>query len=782
MPARQTVAMDSGFNLDSVRPFWGKYRSFVGRCCQKCTSKSWGSFFDRHLASMGFCNVIKVTEKNTRYRGWLVRRLCHFLTVCEWGISADMPPDLQEKLFRSQRVQAVVSSEGSGAAPGTSVCSPAEWMKEIQGVLCQIQASLSPSLLRFCHWVLLKFLTRIFLKVIVHKGQLEMVHKAGEVADTPVVFLSTHKSHLDGLWLPLLLVSQGVAMPRVAWENRTFTPTYRALLASLGGVFLPPGMGQRGNVGDGALARAVVASYVEQLLLSKQPLLIFLEEVFSGSQQLSSSSRAWLSLVLNAYNTGAVSDVLIVPVGISYEIIPGFVHSGKESPTQPLGLWATVRALCKAAQRGRSCARIDLGQPFSLQEFVTNRCFRQNGSRKPLSEMLLPEVLDGCCSVLDCEKVECWPMNSQDVMPLTGVEEQVLMDNLSLHTLSGVSCSAIMAVHILSALLLHKHPEGVFLSRLIQDFAWVTDEILMRNSDVGFSGRVRDVLLHGLTLLRECVTLYSLSLGDVLVIPKKTEAAVQELSLHSTALLPVFIQEAIGACSINALLIELLPYLGSPEQLGNCVLAHEELHTKCVLLVQLLPKDFLLRQPCQSVDYYCQHAVDKLVESGLLVAEAVPGDGFVCDTTQKGFTERFLWKATEDFVEIDAQDEDEKQCFKVSQLESCSNLFVFLCGLLGPPLKTLERVITFLQEQEFPQPESRFLEELQRDLVRLAREDGSFECCNRGLAATAVRICKELGVFKEMTEDKEPLLHLSETFSARENQKKLEKFVHQFIY
>ncbi|XP_026545299.1 glycerol-3-phosphate acyltransferase 2, mitochondrial-like [Notechis scutatus] len=400
--------MDLGLNLDTIRPVLGKYRSFVGRCCQKCTSKSWGCFFHKRLASMGFCNAISITEENTRYRGWLVRRLCHFLTVCEWRVSAEMPPNLQERLLR--------------------------------------------------------------------------------------------------------------------------TP----------------------------------------------------------------------------------------------------------SP-----------------------------------------------------------------SILDCEKVECWPTSFQDV-PLTSVEEQVLLDNLSLHTLSaGVSCSAIMAVHILSALLLHMHQEGVFLSRLMQDFVWITDEVLMRNYDVGFSGRVRDVLWHGLSLLRDCVTLYSLSLGDILVVPKKTEAAIRELGHHSTALLPVFIQEAIGACSINALLMEVLPYLGSPEQLGNFVLAHEELHNKSVLLVQLLPKDFLLRQPCESVHYYCQHTVDKLVESGLLVAEEVPSDCFMCDTVQKGFTEKFLWKATEDFVDIDGQDEAEKQCFKV---------------------------------------------------------------------------------FKEATEDNGPLLHLSDPFTARENQTKLEKFIHQFIY
>lgn len=34
----------------------------------------------------------------------------------------------------------------------------------------------------------------------------------------------------------------------------------RALLASLGGLFLPRGMGQRWDVGEGALSRAVVAS------------------------------------------------------------------------------------------------------------------------------------------------------------------------------------------------------------------------------------------------------------------------------------------------------------------------------------------------------------------------------------------------------------------------------------------------------------------------------------------------------------------------------------------
>lgn len=80
----------------------------------------------------------------------------------------------------------------------------------------------------------------------------------------------------------------------------------------------------------------------------------------------------------------------------------------------------------------------------------------------------------------------------------------------------------------------------------MQDFVWLTEEIILRNFDVGFSGQVWDVVVHALTLLQCCVTLHRLSLGDVHVAPKRTEAAVVELSRHSAALLPVFIQEAVG--------------------------------------------------------------------------------------------------------------------------------------------------------------------------------------------------------------------------------------------
>lgn len=41
----QTSLWSSGFGMkmEAITPFLGKYRPFMGRCCQTCTPKSWVS-------------------------------------------------------------------------------------------------------------------------------------------------------------------------------------------------------------------------------------------------------------------------------------------------------------------------------------------------------------------------------------------------------------------------------------------------------------------------------------------------------------------------------------------------------------------------------------------------------------------------------------------------------------------------------------------------------------------------------------------------------------------
>uniref|UniRef100_A0A8C3W9V3 Glycerol-3-phosphate acyltransferase 2, mitochondrial n=1 Tax=Catagonus wagneri TaxID=51154 RepID=A0A8C3W9V3_9CETA len=252
---QETSLWSSGFGmkLEAVTPFLGKYRPFVGRCCQTCTPKSWESLFHRSIMDLGFCNAILVKEENTRFRGWLVRRLCFFL----WSLEQHIPPcqDAPQKIMESTRVQNIISGRtpgGAGEGQGPSLVK-----QEVQRVLGHIQAPPRPFLLRLFSWALLRFLSRFFLNVQLHKGQMKMVHKAAQ-AGSPLVLLSTHKSLLDGILLPFVLLSQGLGVLRVAWDPRICSPILRALLKKLGGLFLPPEASLSLDSSEGVLARAVV--------------------------------------------------------------------------------------------------------------------------------------------------------------------------------------------------------------------------------------------------------------------------------------------------------------------------------------------------------------------------------------------------------------------------------------------------------------------------------------------------------------------------------------------
>ncbi|NWI76019.1 GPAT2 acyltransferase, partial [Dryoscopus gambensis] len=215
-----------------------------------------------------------------------------------------------------------VQDAASGRDPGSGgdEGSRRRWKEEICRILGEIQAPLSPLLLRLCHWLLPKLLTRLFLGVQLHRGQLEMVLRAARTPEVPLVFLCSHQSQLDGLLLSFVLLSQGIGVPRVMVGART-SPHLRSLLQRLGGIFLPSGMAQAWNDRDEGLPGAVLDAYVQEVLQSRQPLVLFLEEP-PASLRLTDPARRWLLSVLRALRDGAVPDALIVPVGIAYDVAP----------------------------------------------------------------------------------------------------------------------------------------------------------------------------------------------------------------------------------------------------------------------------------------------------------------------------------------------------------------------------------------------------------------------------------------------------------------------------
>uniref|UniRef100_A0A2I3HPR4 Glycerol-3-phosphate acyltransferase 2, mitochondrial n=1 Tax=Nomascus leucogenys TaxID=61853 RepID=A0A2I3HPR4_NOMLE len=683
-----------GMKLASVTPFLGSIT---------CTPKSWESLFHRSITDLGFCNVILVKEENTRFRGWLVRRLCYFL----WSLEQHISPcqDAPQKIMESTGVQNLLSGRVPGGAGEGQV--PDLVKKEVQRILGHIQAPPRPFLVRLFSWALLRFLNCLFLNVQLHKGQMKMVQKAAQ-AGSPLVLLSTHKTLLDGILLPFVLLSQGLGVLHVAWDSRACSPALRALLRKLGGLFLPPEANLSLDSSEGLLARAVV-----------------------------------------------------------------------QAASAPLGLWTGALAVLRSlwSRWGcsrRICSRVHLAQPFSLQEYIASArsCW---GSRQTLEQLLQPIVLGQCTAVPDTEKEQEWTPITGPLLALKE-EDQLLVRRLSCHVLSAsVGNSAVMSTAIMATLLLFKH------QKLLGEFSWLTEEILLRGFDVGFSGQLRSLLQHSLSLLRAHVALLRIRQGDLLVMPRPGPG-LTHLAQLSAELLPVFLSEAVGACAVRALLAGRMPPQGPWELQGILLLSQNELYRQILLLMHLLPQDLLLLKPCQSSYCYCQEVLDRLIQCGLLVAEETPGSWPACDTGRQRLSRKLLWKLSGDFTDSDSDDfeEAEGRYFRLSQQSHCPDFFLFLCRLLSPLLKAFAQAAAFLRQGQLPDTESGYTEQLFQFLQATAQEEGILP---ESQPWADVNLASNLGVrgASQTPSPAGPRLHLSPTFASWDNQEKLEQFIRQFI-
>ncbi|XP_005057983.1 PREDICTED: glycerol-3-phosphate acyltransferase 2, mitochondrial isoform X2 [Ficedula albicollis] len=805
-PKIQTWLSHSGPKLEVFIPFLGKYhRPVSGRCCQTCTPRSWDGFYPEDLAALGFRDVSRVTEADTRFRGWLVRRVCGFLAAWEWKIPAETPGELLVRICSSKRVQGAASGPDPGSEGDEG--SRQRWKEKICQILGEIQAPLSPLLLRLCHWLLPKFLTRLFLSVQLHRGQLEMVLRAARTVRSPAgrcqplqrwqftpgplacsprcrwCSCAATSPRWMGCSCPSSSCPRGSGCPGWRWVPGPALASGKAacgmfpedpggcrgcprcpslarcLLQRLGGIFLPSG-----SELDEGLPGAVLDAYVQEVLRSRQPLVLFLEEP-PTALWLAEPARRWLLRLLRALRDAAVPDVLLVPVGIAYDVAPGRMEQDG-APPQPLGIGTCLQAAFQALRRRRGCAQVDFSQPFSLREFVNNNLVRPVLTENRPEQLLLPTILGR--RPLDVGNVGT-------LSPSLGTEEEILVTALGLHALSDSrACSAIMAVGITAALLLHRHREVVLLPQLMRDFSELLEQLLLRGCAVGFSGQLRALVGHSLRQLQPPLAPHLLGPPRAALGPPEALARAR-LGWLAGGVRHHLAGEAVGACAIRALLLEVLPILGHPSSLTRIVLSRDELLRKILELLQLLPPTLLGLQPCQPPDCHSLDILDKLILGGLLEEEEPENERWGCDVAPR----RFLWGHSLGSFSDDSDNDSEhgvpKQCYKLSEPQGFPGFLLFLCRLLSPILQTYCRAVEFLEQPPWPQPEADYVEAL---LEFLAEDEDGYP--DRSLALSSLRSFKDMGVLEELQTPTGPLLLLSQPFQSASNREKLGAFIHQF--
>ncbi|MBN3317500.1 GPAT2 acyltransferase, partial [Atractosteus spatula] len=765
-------------------PFLGKVRPAVGLCCHQCTPDSLGLKLLRSSPFLGFRNILCVNETLTRYRGWLVRRVCCVLFVGQCRVYPSPRGDRAPRVISSSRVQRALSlggpGEGAVASDGSSAglleCGEAR-RGQAEHMLAMVNTSICPWLLRIYKindlevliaapkaatsllnnkplktvlvaWLLLKLLGRVFCSVQVNLNQLEALGRASE-RGPPLVLVSVHCSSLDYIFIPLVLFCHGLRVPYTICEESLESTWLRAVLQKLG-VILPPRqpVGAEGSVTD-SLCREIMASYVSELLQEGESVLIFLEDPSPTSRRPSPSSALRVAQVRQAVRSGAVPDVMLVPVGVAYDCVGQETGTSGVQAAQGQGVLRWALASLWRSRWG--CVRLHFAQPFSLKEMEESGRHRVGG--RPLEDILLPVVLNRRLTCVVEEVYLSWVL-PPDCCPDLSEPQRHQVISLTTHLLhSASSCTAVMSTSLLSCLLLHKHRKGVRLSQLCRDFSWLLEEVLFRNRDVGFGGSLEEVLCHALSLLRD-----SLIVGE--------------------ALCSVFRLEAVGACAVSSMLSEAVLCANESEMEFDVSLCQEELTERALQLCHLLP-DIVL-PPCQSAHSFAMDAVDSLVHCGILVMEESSRDRPVCDLWQQ--RDALRWKSVDEmeYSDSDCEDMSNPRCYKLSQPSQCPELLFFLCRLLSAQLRALCWATEALPQLHLPLPEAQCIEQLHAvlcDRAQTARE--YYESASLELDAAAIHTFTDLGV---LCVESGKCLGLRTEFQQKKNREMLHSFISQFLF
>uniref|UniRef100_A0A669B7Y0 Glycerol-3-phosphate acyltransferase 1, mitochondrial n=1 Tax=Oreochromis niloticus TaxID=8128 RepID=A0A669B7Y0_ORENI len=750
-------------------------RPFVGRCCHSCTPQSWERLFNPSIPSLGLRNVIYINETHTRQRGWLARRLSYVLFVVERDVHKDMfTRNVVDNVLNNSRVENAIVTvatdlDAAASQPGQEHKAVSKVKQKARAFLQEMVANISPAFIRLTGWVLLRLFNGFFWSIQIHKGQLEMVKKAATEQNVPMVFLPVHKSHIDYLLITLILFCHNIKAPHIAAGNNL-----SVLMFNSNNKEFP------GNMFD--------IAFDEELLRQQQFLEVFLEGTRSRSGKPSPARAGMLSIVVDTMCTGAIGDVLVVPVGISYDrIIEGNYNSEQlGKPKKNESWWGIACGVFRMLRKNYGCVRVDFNQPFSLKEYLDTQRSRHSPPPVSLEHALMPTIISAepDAQLFDGQEEE--QVNRE--LP-EDISRRQLINNLAKHVLfTANKSSAIMSTHIVACLLLYRHRQGVVLSKLVEDFFNMKEEILSRDFDLGFSGNSEDVVMRALHLLGNCLNVTSSSNrnGEFTIAPTQTVPALFELNFYSNGLFHVFISDAIIACSVLSLQRELVIESESARQPGNpsnLLLSQERLIRKAAGLSHFLINEVAVAPPCQTIYQVFHDTVTRLIQYGVLyVAEEDQEELSPSPTDEpwpKKFAEPLSWRSDEEDEDSDFGEEQRDRYLKVSVSAEHQEFFVFLQRLLSPVLEAYSGAAIFVHSLSQPMVESDYTQRLFRYLLTRTERGvaGYGESATHYLVKNTVRTFKELGVLKERRENKVTTLELSSTFLPQENRNKLLQYI-----
>ncbi|MBN2419417.1 MAG: 1-acyl-sn-glycerol-3-phosphate acyltransferase [Deltaproteobacteria bacterium] len=250
----------------------------------------------------------------------------------------------------------------------------------------EIAADYNIAYIQFFHMALKWLWKKIFQGIEVNPSELSVVREWARKA--PVVYIPSHKSHIDYLILNYILYENHMHIPRIAaGNNLAFWPMGHIFRKS-GAFFI------RRSFKGAKLYSKVFAKYIKVLLEEKHPLEFFIEGGRSRSGKLTLPKIGFLSILLQAYHEGYCNDLVFVPASISYDWI-----LEEKSYVKELGGESKTKENFKQILKSRHFLKrkygkvyIRFNEPLSLKEYLSQNSAGDGEAHRRLAFDLIRSI------------------------------------------------------------------------------------------------------------------------------------------------------------------------------------------------------------------------------------------------------------------------------------------------------------------------------------------------------------------------------------------------------
>ncbi|MFP3928529.1 MAG: 1-acyl-sn-glycerol-3-phosphate acyltransferase, partial [Desulfobacteraceae bacterium] len=237
----------------------------------------------------------------------------------------------------------------------------------------EIAADLNIAYIQFFHLALTWFWKKLFEGIEVDMESLAKVREWARKGT--LIYVPSHKSHIDYLVINYILHNYNMHIPRVAaGRNLAFWP--------MGHIFRKSGAFFIRRTFKGArLYQEVFNRYIKALIEEGHPLEFFIEGGRSRSGKVILPKIGFLAILLQAFEEGYCKDLIFVPASITYDKIleeKAFVREleGGEKEKENLKQFIRARHFLK---RRYGKIYIRFAEPVSLKEYLEGNPPQTNG-------------------------------------------------------------------------------------------------------------------------------------------------------------------------------------------------------------------------------------------------------------------------------------------------------------------------------------------------------------------------------------------------------------------